>query len=65
MGCLRGDCPFLKSGKRDEGYECKGIKENKKKYLDLLLLADEQEDRIDRYLGTGTMDVVEDDGGQS
>ena len=26
------------------------VKENKKQYLDLLLLADEQEDMIDRYL---------------
>ena len=25
------------------------VKENKKQYLDLLLLADEQEDMIDRY----------------
>lgn len=38
------------------------IKENKKKYLDLLLLADEQEDMIDRYLDKGTMYVLEDDG---
>ena len=26
------------------------VKENKKQYLDLLLLADEQENMIDRYL---------------
>ena len=26
------------------------VEENKKEYLDLLLLADEQEDMIDRYL---------------
>ena len=26
---------------------------NKKDYIDLLLLADEQEDMIDRYLGRG------------
>ena len=38
------------------------IKENKKKYLDLLLLADEQEDMIDRYLERGSMYVLEDDG---
>lgn len=31
------------------------VKENKKKYIDLLLLADEQEDMIDRYLERGTM----------
>ncbi len=38
------------------------IKENKKKYLDLLLLADEQEDMVDRYLERGTMYVLEEDG---
>ncbi len=31
------------------------IKEHKKLYLDLLLLADEQESMIDRYLQQGTM----------
>jgi ribosomal protein S18 acetylase RimI-like enzyme len=31
------------------------ITENKKQYLDLLLLADEQEDMIDRYLKHGDM----------
>ena len=30
------------------------IKENKKQYLELLLLADEQENMIDRYLEKGT-----------
>ena len=29
------------------------VKENKKQYLDLLLLADEQEDMVDRYLDKG------------
>ena len=38
------------------------IKENKKKYLDLLLLADEQENMIDRYLEAGTMYVLEEGG---
>lgn len=33
---------------------------NKKQYLSLLLLADEQEDMIDRYLERGTMYVVDD-----
>jgi GNAT superfamily N-acetyltransferase len=33
----------------------KKITENKKQYLDLLLLADEQEDMIDRYLERGDM----------
>nr|MBR4281293.1 GNAT family N-acetyltransferase [Clostridia bacterium] len=37
------------------------VKENKKRYLPLLLLADEQEDMIDRYLERGTMYVLEDD----
>lgn len=38
------------------------IKENKKQFLDLLLLADEQESMIDLYLEHGTMYVLEDDG---
>ncbi|MDO5396993.1 MAG: GNAT family N-acetyltransferase [bacterium] len=35
---------------------------NKKDYIRLLLLADEQEDMIDRYIGRGTMFVLEDNG---
>ena len=35
---------------------------NKKEYIDLLLLADEQEDMIDKYLDIGDMFVLEDDG---
>ncbi len=38
------------------------VKENKKQYLDLLLLADEQESMIDLYLERGTMFVLEDCG---
>lgn len=38
------------------------VKSDKKKYLDLLLLADEQEDMIDRYLERGTMYVLDDGG---
>ena len=38
------------------------VTENKKQYLDLLLLADEQEDMVDRYLDKGKMYVLEDDG---
>ena len=38
------------------------VKFDKKKYMDLLLLADEQEDMIDRYLERGTMYVLDDDG---
>lgn len=35
---------------------------NKKEYIDLLLLADEQEDMIDKYLQRGEMYVLDDDG---
>lgn len=38
------------------------IKSDKKKYMDLLLLADEQEDMIDRYLDRGTMYILDDHG---
>ena len=38
------------------------VETNKKQYLPLLLLADEQEDMIDRYLERGTMYVLEDGG---
>ena len=38
------------------------VKENKKQYLDLLLLADEQEDMVDRYLDKGKMYVLDDIG---
>lgn len=38
------------------------ILENKKDYLPLLILADEQEDMIDRYLERGTMYVLDDYG---
>ena len=37
------------------------INNNKKQYLDLLLLADEQEDMIDRYLANGDMFALYDD----
>ena len=40
----------------------KEVKEDKKQYLDLLLLADEQEDMIDRYIDKGTMYVLDDNG---
>lgn len=43
----------------------KEIKENKKQFLPLLLLADEQEDMIDRYLNRGTMYVLDDGGVKS
>lgn len=38
------------------------VTKNKKDHLSLLLLADEQENMIDRYLDQGTMYVLEDDG---
>jgi len=37
------------------------INNNKKQYLDLLLLADEQENMIDRYLANGDMFALYDD----
>ena len=42
--------------------DIKEVKEDKKQYLNLLLLADEQENMIDRYLTNGTMYVLEDNG---
>ena len=53
-----------KTGKQRMDHAMKIRKEetDKKRYLDLLLLADEQEDMIDRYLERGTMYVLEDDG---
>lgn len=36
------------------------VMDNKKQYISLLLLADEQESMIDRYLERGTMYVLED-----
>lgn len=38
------------------------LKEDKKQFLSLLLLADEQEDMIDRYIEKGTVYVLDDDG---
>jgi len=42
--------------------EIREVTGNKKQYLSLLLLADEQEDMIDRYLQRGTMYVLDDGG---
>ena len=42
--------------------EIREVTENKKQYLSLLLLADEQENMIDRYLQRGTMYVLDDGG---
>ena len=38
------------------------LTENKKQYIDLLLLADEQESMIDRYLERGELFVLDDNG---
>lgn len=38
--------------------EVRKVTENKKQYMDLLLLADEQENMIDRYLDDGEMFVL-------
>ncbi len=38
------------------------VEGNRKRYLSLLLLADEQESMIDRYLERGTMYILEDEG---
>lgn len=40
----------------------KKVLEDKKEYIDLLLLADEQEDMIDKYLERGEMFVLDDHG---
>lgn len=45
---------------RNNTVEIKKVTHNKKQYLSLLLLADEQEDMIDRYLEKGTMFVLDD-----
>lgn len=53
----------MAEAKRRNAYmEIREVKENKKQYLDLLLLADEQEDMVDKYLEKGRMFVLYDDG---
>lgn len=47
------------------GYRIVEVTADKKRYLDLLLLADEQEDMIDRYLDDGRLFVLDDDGTKS
>lgn len=42
--------------------EIKEIKDNKKQFLSLLLLADEQENMIDKYIDRGIMYVLDDEG---
>lgn len=45
--------------------EIRKVRENKKQYMQLLFLADEQEDMIDRYLERGCMYILDDDGVKS
>ena len=47
---------------RERQMEIIKIEKNKKQYLSLLLLADEQEDMVDRYIDKGIMYVLDDDG---
>lgn len=42
--------------------EIREVTDHKKQYISLLLLADEQENMIDRYLEKGTMYVLDDEG---
>ncbi len=49
----------------EEKMEIREITDGKKRYLSLLLLADEQEDMIDCYLEKGTMYVLDDGGVKS
>lgn len=42
--------------------EIREVTDNKMRYIDLLLLADEQEDMIRRYIDRGTMYVLDDNG---
>ena len=54
----------LAEGDRLEIRACRifEVRTGRKRYLDLLLLADEQESMVDRYLERGTMFVLEEDG---
>lgn len=52
----KDDVPIGKQEK--EHMEIRQIFENKKQYMDLLFLADEQEDMINRYLDKGEMFVL-------
>lgn len=45
--------------------EFKEIKHDKKSYIELLLLADEQEDMIDLYLERGIMYILDDNGAKA
>lgn len=41
------------------------VGKNKKQYMELLFLADEQEDMIDKYINRGTMFILDDNGVKS
>ena len=45
--------------------EIRKVETDKKEYMPLLLLADEQEDMVDRYLERGDMYVLENSGGKA
>ena len=46
----------------DMDMKIREVNKNKKQFISLLLLADEQESMVDRYLEKGTMYVLEDNG---
>ncbi len=61
---ITGDCsgsPLLLESER-QYMKISEIKQNKKLYISMLLMADEQESMIDRYLETGTMYILDDNG---
>jgi ribosomal protein S18 acetylase RimI-like enzyme len=47
---------------RDMPLDIRKVTESKKEYIDLLLLADEQEDMVDQYLERGEMFILDDGG---
>ena len=60
-GCRSDQNPAKTVGSEEDNMMIINI-ENKRDYISLLLLADEQENMIDRYLDRGTMYVLEDGG---
>ncbi|MGM9540562.1 GNAT family N-acetyltransferase [Anaerovibrio sp.] len=52
----------LNTGTHSPSFAIHKVTENKKQYLSLLLLADEQESMVDRYLEKGTMYVLDENG---
>lgn len=49
----------------DSMYEVKEVKEGRRNYMELLLVADEQEDMIEKYIDRGEMFVLCDDGAKA